>query len=171
MRAWLGPGFDDAGPVVRVTVSPAALFVVYLMLRSALDAVAVVSYNSRNNLVALAFFGAAAAISLGADLGRPVMCVAWSFAIGVAAQGVLTFATVHRLFGLRHPDYGLRVALPAALAAGAAGAALRPLVDGAPAELLWLIVVQAALAAAYVAVLIRARMPWTRLIADRLFER
>ena len=170
VRAWLGPGFDDAGAVVRVTVSPAALFVVYLMLRSALDAVAVVSYNSRNNLVALAVFAGVAAISLGADLGRPVMCVAWSFAIGVAVQGVLTFATVHRLFRLQHADYGLRVALPAALVAGAAGAALRPLVDGASAELVWLIVVQAVLAAAYLAVLIRARVPWTRLIADRLFQ-
>ena len=170
VRAWLGPGFDDAGDVVRVTVSPAALFVVYLMLRSVLDAVAVVSYNSRNNLVALAVFAAVAGISLGADLGRPVMCVAWSFAIGVAAQGALTLITVHRLFGLRGADYGVRIALPAALVAGAAGAAVRPLVDGAPAELLWLILVQVVLAAAFLAVLVRARMPWTRLIADRLFE-
>ncbi len=108
VRAWLGPGFDDAGAVVRVTVSPAALFVVYLMLRSALDAVAVVSYNSRNNLVALAVFAGVAAISLGADLGRPVMCVAWSFAIGVAVQGVLTLR--HRPPAVPAPARGLRAA-------------------------------------------------------------
>ena len=56
----LAPNFDDAGSVVRVTVTPAALFAVYLLLRSTLDAVEIRSYNSRNNLIALAVFGAVA---------------------------------------------------------------------------------------------------------------
>ena len=121
MRAGWGSGFDDAGAVVRVTVAPAALFVVYLMLRSALDAVAVNSYNSRNNLVALGRVRGGGGTVAGRGPGRPVMCVAWSFAVGVAAQGVLTFATVHRLFGLQRADYGLPVALPAALVGGRGG--------------------------------------------------
>ena len=53
---WLGPTFDDAGAVVRVVVTPAALYAGYLMLRNTLDAAAVRSYNSRNNLIALAVF-------------------------------------------------------------------------------------------------------------------
>jgi O-antigen/teichoic acid export membrane protein len=170
VRAWLGPGFDDAGSVVRATVAPAGLFVVYLMLRSALDAVAVTSYNSRNNLIALAVFAGVAAVSLGTDIASPVMCVAWSFAAGVATQGALTLATVHRHFGLTVSDYALGVALPAGLVTAAAGAALRPVVDGSGAELALLAAVQLVLAAAYFGVLVRAGVAWVRLIAERLFE-
>jgi O-antigen/teichoic acid export membrane protein len=168
--AWLGPDFDDAGSLVRVTVAPAAMFALYLMLRSVLDAVAVTSYNSRNNLIALAVFASVAAVMLGADLADPAMCVAWSFAAGVATQGALTLATVHRLFGLRAADYALGVALPAGLATAVAGAALRPLVDGSGAELALLVAVQLLLASAFVAALVRAQVGWTRLIAERIFE-
>jgi len=169
VRAWLGPGFDGAGAVVRVTVAPAAAFAVYLMLRSVLDAVAVTSYNSRSNLVAVAVFGLTACVSLGLDLGRPVMCVAWSFALGVATQGALTLATVHRMFGLRIADYGLRMAVPAALAAGVVGAALRPSIDGSSAELPLLVALQLVLATAFVGSQFAAGAGWTRLVSERMF--
>ena len=81
--AWLGSEFEDGGSVVTVTVAPAALFVVYLMLRSTLDAVAIKSYNSRNNLIALGVFALVAAALLGLDLVRPVMGVA----LGVRRRG------------------------------------------------------------------------------------
>ena len=43
-------------------MSPAALFVVYIMLRATLDAVAVKSYNWRNNLIAFAVLAVVAAV-------------------------------------------------------------------------------------------------------------
>ena len=131
---WLGPTFDDAGSVVRVTVTPAALFVIYLLLRKHLDAVEIRSYNSRNNLIALAVFGAVAASFLAFDVTSPVFCVAWAFSAGVTTQGALTFSRVHRLFSLRSSDYMLQVALPLGLVTGALGLAARPLVEGSGAR-------------------------------------
>jgi O-antigen/teichoic acid export membrane protein len=169
--AWLGDEFEGGGAVVTVTVAPTALFIVYLMLRSTLDAVAVKSYNSRNNLIALGVFVVVAAILLGFDLGRPVMGVAWAFAAGVATQGMLTFATVHNFFRVRWSDYGLQFTIPLGLGAGAIGLALRPAIDGSASPLLLLIALQAILGIAYFGALAIAPVGWPRLLAERFFDR
>lgn len=169
--AWLGPEFEEAGPVVAVTVAPAALFVVYLMLRSTLDAVAVKSYNSRNNLVALVVFALAAAVLLGFDVCRPVMGVAWAFALAVATQGLLTFITVHRFFAVRWEDYGLQYAVPLGLAAAAIGLLLRPAIEESSSPLLLLLLLQAMLGVAYFGGLVLSPVGWPRLLAARFFQR
>ncbi len=171
VAVWLGPTFDDAGEVVRVVVTPAALYAVYLMLRSSLDAAAVRSYNSRNNLIAFAVFAAVAASFLGLDVASPVFCVAWAFAAGVATQGALAFLSVHRLFSLQTPRTtccrspcrwgSLRV--PWDFAA-------RPLVEGSGVELLVLVALEAVLAGVYFGLLIRSRAGWVALVAERFFE-
>ena len=171
VRLWLGSAFEDAGAVVRVTVTPAALYVVYLMLRSTLDAVEVRSFNSRNNLIAFAVLVITAAAFLNWELASPIMCVSWAFSIGMLTQGALTFATVHRYFGLSHARYALGLALPPALAAGALGLAARPLVVGAPLELPVLVGLQLVLAGAYFWWLFHSRVGWTQLLAERLFQR
>ena len=171
VRIWLGSNFDDAGSVVTVTVTPAALFVVYLMLRSTLDAVEVRSFNSRNNLIALAVFGAVAAGFLALDVASPVFCVAWAFSAGVTTQGALTFLTVHRFFGLSLSAYMLQVALPLGLLTGALGLAARPLVEDSGAELALLIALQLVLGALYFGVLVQRRAGWVVLLRERLFQR
>lgn len=171
VRLWLGPEFNEAGSVVRVATAPVAAFAVYLMLRSALDAVAVKSYNSRNNLIALAIFGAVAAVLLAGGVTRPGMAVALAFAAGIVAQGALTLATVHSLFGLRSGDYSLGAAGTLGLATGVAGLAARPLIEDAGVALLLLAVLQGVLAVAYFAALFYLRVGWSRLLRERLFER
>jgi O-antigen/teichoic acid export membrane protein len=168
--AWLGDEFKDAGSVVTVTVAPAALYVVYLMLRSPLDAVAVKSYNSRNNLIALGIFGVVAALLLGLELVRPVMGVAWAFAAGVSAQGMLTLATVHRFFRVGWSDYGLRFTVPLGLATGIVGYLARPAVETGGSPLLLLIALELVLSLAYFGALALLPIGWTRLFAERFFD-
>lgn len=169
--AWLGPEFEGAGAVVTVTVAPAALYVVYLMLRSTLDAVAVKSYNSRNNIAALLAFVAVAAVLLLFDIGEPVMAVAWAFAAGLTTQGALTFATVHRIFSVRLTDYGVQYVLPLGLATGAIGLAVRPAIESSGSPLLLIIGLQLALGAAYFAAIAMSPLRWPRLLAERFFDR
>jgi O-antigen/teichoic acid export membrane protein len=170
VRAWLGEGFDDARTLVRIVVTPGALFVVYLMLRSTLDAAEVRSFNSRNSLLALLVFGVTLAAFLGLDVMDPALSVAWAFAAGLTAQGMLTFITVHRLFGLAGTDYGLHLALPLAVLAGLIGLAVRPLVDGSAAPLPLLVLLELALATAYFGLLWRARVGWARLVRERFLS-
>ncbi len=171
VRIWLGSTFDDAGSVVRVTVAPAALFAVYLLLRSTLDAVEIRSYNSRNNLIALAVFGAVAGSFLALDVASPVFCVAWAFTAGVSTQGALTFVTVHRIFSVPASAYMPQLALPLGLATGLLGLAARPLVEGSGAELALLLALELVLAAAYFGLLARAHAGWVVLLSERFFQR
>ena len=171
VRIWLGENFEDAGSVVRVTVAPAAMFAVYLLLRSTLDAVEVRSFNSRNNLIALATFAALATAFLTLDAMDPVFAVAWAFCAGVTVQGALTLWTVHRFFRVPPRAYTLGVALPAGIATGLAGLAARPLIDGASGELLLLLALEAVLAFAYFGALVWRGAGWVVLLRERLLSR
>ena len=171
VTAWLGESFDDAGSVVRVTVVPAALYVVYVILRSALDAAAVKSYNSRNSVIGLAAFGAVAGAGLALDLGRPVMAIAWAFAAGLVVQGLLTLVTVHRLFGVAPASYALHIVLPAGIVTGGLALAARQIVVDADSSLVWLAATELVLGGLYLAALVYGRVAWPRLLAARLFER
>lgn len=168
---WLGPGFDDAGPLVRVTVAPAALYVVYVMLRATLDAVAVKSYNSRNALIGFAVLALVAAALLWLDVARPALAVALAFAAAVSTLGVLTFVTVHHHFGVTRAGYELRLVLPLTLLTAALALVARPLVDEAPAPLLVLVVVELALAALFFGTLFARGAGWTKLLTSRFFQR
>jgi O-antigen/teichoic acid export membrane protein len=167
IRAWLGPPFEQAGTVVRVTVLGAPLFAYYLILRSSLDAVSVRSYNASSNIAGLAAFGGVAAILLSLELAQPAMCVAWAFSTGIAVQGLLTMHFVHRTFGIRRSDYSLATALPLGLLVAALGLATRPLIVDASPLLAWLAVLELGLGAAYFGGLWRARVPWARALALR----
>lgn len=171
VRAWLGSDFDEAGPVIRIVVLSAGVYVITIVVRSALDAAAVTAYNARNNLVSLALAALAAAVSLGADLGDPLECIAWSFTIGVACMGVLTLVVVVRVFGLPVRLLSLPAALGlGALAAAAAVAADRTVIgEGATAgDLALIAALELALAAGFVWGLIRAGAEWPSVIRARL---
>jgi O-antigen/teichoic acid export membrane protein len=162
VRAWLGPEFDQAGRVIRIVVLSAGIYVFNIVLRSALDAAAVTAYNARNNMMALAVATVAAVTSLGGGLGRPLECIAWSFTIGVACLGTLTLVSVVRVFGLVVAE----LALPLSLALAADSTVIG---DGASAADLGLIaVLELALAAGYVAGLVRSGVAWPGVLRARL---
>ena len=163
---WLGPEFDDAASVVRVTVSPAALFVVYIMLRATLDAVAVKSYNSRNNLIALRRAGRG-----GGRDARPRRRAPGD----VRGLGVRRWSgdaghphLPHRAPSVRTEGggYDLALALPLAALTAALGLAARPLIDDSSAALVLLLVLELALAAIFFGVLFWRRAPWTQMLGE-----
>ena len=89
---YLGPEFRAAAGVVRVIGLGAVPYVVYLLLRAALDAVTVTALNARNLLVGLAVFVILAA-ALPTTAGA-----AWALVAGLSVTGVLTvWDTFHRL--------------------------------------------------------------------------
>jgi O-antigen/teichoic acid export membrane protein len=171
VRAWLGSEFDRAGTVIRIVVLSAGVYVITIVVRSALDAAAVTAYNARNNMVSLAVAATAAVISLGADLGDPLECIAWSFTLGVACMGVLTLVAVVRVYGLSVT----RLTLPASLALGGLAAAAAVAADllvigsGASAgDLAMIALLEAVLAAGFLWGLVRAGAEWPRVLWSRV---
>ena len=86
-------------------------------------------------------------------------------------QGLLTIATVHNYFSVRWSDYGLQYTVPLGLAAGAIGLLAKPGIEGSGSPLLLLIGLELVLGAAYFAALALLSVGWTRLFAERFFER
>ncbi|HEX8743014.1 MAG TPA: lipopolysaccharide biosynthesis protein [Thermoleophilaceae bacterium] len=170
VRAWLGSEFDGAGRVIRIVVLSAGVYVITIVVRSALDAAAVTAYNARNNMISLAVAAVAAVVSLGADLGDPLECIAWSFTLGVACMGVLTLVVVVRVFDLPRSSLALRAALALGglAAAAAVGADLAVIGDGASAaDLAVIAALECLLAAGFVAGLVRAGAQWPRVLWAR----
>jgi O-antigen/teichoic acid export membrane protein len=172
-QGWLGSAFKDAGSIIRITMFPVAFYVFYLVLHTALDAAAVKSYNSRNRVIALTVAAGAAAITLSVGLGRPITAIAWSFAIGVLCLGLLTLRSVHTIFGLARSQYSVGPAVLLGVLAAAAGflarGALDP--DGSLSGLIPITGLELALAALYVAALVRAGVEWPLEVRKRIVRR
>jgi hypothetical protein len=173
VKAWLGPAFKPAGPVIRITLMPIAMYVFYLVLRSALDAAAVKAYNSRNNLISLAVASIVAAISLHFGIGRPIEAIAASFAAGILCLGALTIVSVHSLYRLRRSEYLFRACLALSVGTAIVGAVVR-LSIGSRTTLVSVLIIAAVeigLGAVYLIGLVRAGATWPSDIRDWMFRR
>lgn len=171
VRAWLGSEFDEAGTIIAITVFPAGVYVLNVVLRSALDAAAVTAYNARNNLVSLVVAATAVSVSLAGDLAAPLNCIAWSLALGVMCLGLLTLRSVNRVYGLRVTD----LSLPLALALGAVAAVAASLVhesligdDASLGALGVIAALELSLGGLYLAALMKAGVEWPRRLRDQL---
>ena len=173
-RSWLGPDFEEAGTVIRITVLPVALYVFFLVLRSSLDAAAVRAYNARNMMVAVAGAATAVTLALALDVGDPVEAIAACFALGLTTLGLLTLRSVDSLFGIRGSRRSVPVAIALSAATAAVAAAVRFGVTGADpplGALLGVLVLELALGAVYVLGLVRAGVSWPAAIRERLRPR
>jgi hypothetical protein len=167
VRIWLGDAFAPAEPVIRVTALGTGAYVCYLCIRSALDAVAVKSYNSRNNVIALATSVATAAVLLELTSTRPVLAVAWGLTAGLLVQGALAFLTAREIFAI--PGDRLHLALAASLGIAMAGVALavRSEIEASPGGLIAIGVLEVGLVGVYLAGLLRGGVAWPRALLRR----
>jgi O-antigen/teichoic acid export membrane protein len=161
-HAWLGPAFAGVGPTMRVMMLAAGPYLLYLLLRSPIDAVAVRAYNTENTLVAIVVFGGSAGVATQSNVDSAV-AVAAAFAIGLATLGVLSLRSASRLFGIALDDLQLGRGAIAAAIAGALGLLVRPAIaEGTPGlgTLAILGVAEMVLATVFVIVLHRLHVTW-----------
>jgi O-antigen/teichoic acid export membrane protein len=171
VRAWLGPSFVDAGTIITITVCPAGLFALSIIVRSALDAAAVKAYNSRNTLIALTAAAACVSAALAADVVDPVESIAASLVVGVTVLGVLTLISVHRLYRLHASAYALPASLALAGAATALALPVRFLVirdETSLRAVTMVALLECALTAGYLSEISRAGATWPGAIRRRL---
>jgi O-antigen/teichoic acid export membrane protein len=89
--AWLGPGYEEAVPLIRVMLLAVVPYLSYSLLRSVIDALHEEAVNAGNGFVAC---GVTAVLSVGFGL------VGWG-AFGLALAGSLGFVTLG-LLSVRH---------------------------------------------------------------------
>jgi O-antigen/teichoic acid export membrane protein len=173
-RGWLGPSFDEAGPIIRLTVFPVAFYICSIVLRSPLDAVAVTAYNSRNRLAGLAVAVVTGTLLLSLGVGDSIEAVALGFSSGLLAVGVLTFLTTRRIYAIPRSAWASWTALLLGVVTAAIGAAVRFLVVGSHASLPALalvVVLEGLLATGFVVGLARSGVEWPAEFRARLLRR
>jgi len=166
---WLGPGYEEAVPLVRILMLAVVPYLCYALLRSVIDGLEERAVNTQSMLVACAV---TVVLSLALGLGGlGVFGLAVAGAVGFVALGGLSVRYVWRTLGLGAGHLAAGLAVGANLVAGllAIGTRqwLREELHGLPllaAGLGWSL----ALLAGYLAVLRRARVRWVLEIEQRL---
>jgi glycosyltransferase involved in cell wall biosynthesis/O-antigen/teichoic acid export membrane protein len=96
-RLFLGPGFGDAAPLVRLMLPAALPYVVHVVLHAGNDAADARALNARSAYAGLAVFTGAAAAGWLAHGGVPALLAA--FVAGMCTLAAVTARSVFRLVG------------------------------------------------------------------------
>jgi O-antigen/teichoic acid export membrane protein len=95
VRVWLGPEYEPGVPVVRLVVLAVLPYLLFVTLRSVLDAVEERAVNS-NNLYAAIAVTVAGSLALGSRYGAEGLAAAMS--VGLVVLGALTWVAVRRRY-------------------------------------------------------------------------
>ena len=95
---WLGPGFSAAVPVMRIVFTSITFYVLYVAVRSVLDAVKVKPLNAINLFVSLGIFLLGTWILLFFDLFSPIISLSIAFTSGIMCLGLLTYVSIRRIY-------------------------------------------------------------------------
>ena len=169
-RIWLGPQYDDAVPVIRVIVIGVLPYLLFVTLRSIIDAIEEKAVNTTNLYASLAVTVVMALVL--ARLGYGAVGLAVATTLGFTLLGTLTFAALWRRvrFDTRPLLVPECLALNALLAVAAALArAWWYAHPGAMPLPLAIVVIESLASAAYVAALWKLRARWMGEVTRRVF--
>ncbi|MGH9404453.1 MAG: lipopolysaccharide biosynthesis protein [Terriglobia bacterium] len=126
VRVWVGPRFMGAIPVIRILVIAIPFYLLFIALRSVVNAASVTAYNTHNTLLsAIAFL---VFLGMAVKLAPPSLLI-WAIAAALTASlallAWLTARTVQRLYDLRLNWSGSALPLSLAGLLGAAGYAVQ----------------------------------------------
>ena len=167
---WLGPEYERVASLARIFVVGLVPYLLYVMLRSVIDAIEQRAINTYNLYVALAATLLAAPVLTAVGLGATGLAVATTF--GLATLGVRTVSYLYRQDWIAADRIHLKGCL--ALNTAAAGLVLgfKAAFGGSwttPLFLIMALALEIALALAYYALLRRMNIRWIVQLERRLF--
>ena len=170
IRLWVGPNFAGATRVVQLLILAVPFYFVYGGLRSVVDAAAIRAYNTRNILIALAFFAAGVAFARF-SLAQSYLLegLAASVVVAMAVLSWLTLRTIRRLFDLRVEWNRLLPGVGIALVLGATSFALQKAIHFQPNVAL-LLLYELVVSGIYFAALWALGSPWLRFMMQTMFS-
>ena len=169
---WLGAGYRDAIPLVRVLVLSVVPYLAYTALRSVIDGLEERAVNARNTYIAFSVTTGLSLVSGFAGFGALGLAIAGS--LGFALLGALSVLHLRRVLGLGTAELRLRAALAGNALASLASLALAALIAQGMGPAGRLSVGAAsgiALLLIYLMVLRRLGARWLLEVEHRLFPR
>jgi O-antigen/teichoic acid export membrane protein len=171
LRIWVGSGFHNAVPIVRI-LAVAIPFVFFpVALRSVIDAVSVKASNAHNLMISLVAMLVFIGISV-TTVPREFLLIALAFAtvLTVALLAGLTATTVRRLCQVKPVWRSVAESLVANILLFAIAAALRGVI-GAGTSLVRFIALEILICVVYLLVLLKRRPQWLEFIWQKSFLR
>ncbi|MGI8959167.1 MAG: lipopolysaccharide biosynthesis protein [Bryobacteraceae bacterium] len=171
LRVWVGSGFHNAVPIVRILAFAIPFVLFPVALRSVIDAVSVKASNAHNLLISLAAMLVFIAISV-VIAPRPFLLVALavSTVLTLALLAGLTAVTVRRLCQVKPVWRSLAESLLVNVLLFAVAAAMRGVV-GAGTSLVRFIALEIVICGVYLFVLVKRRPEWLQFIWQKSFLR
>jgi O-antigen/teichoic acid export membrane protein len=171
LRVWVGSGFHNAVPIVRILAFAVPFVLFPVALRSVIDAVSVKASNAHNLLISFAAMLVFIAISV-MMVPRAFLLIALAFStvLTLALLAGLTAATVRRLCQVRPVWKSLAESLVVNLLLFATAAAMRGVV-GAGTSLVRFIAFEVVICVVYLFVLVKRRPQWLQFIWQKSFLR
>ncbi len=160
IELWLGSGFLAATPVVRLTLLALPFYLIYVGLRSAINAASVRAYNTENVLLSLGLFLLAAlAVVKLAPAAHVLAGIALSQAAAMVPLGLVALATARRLYKLIWPHGSDLTRAAIAVGFGALAFLAREL-GGGKISLPRFLAIEVLTCAAFLGLLVALRTPW-----------
>jgi len=157
---WLGAEFGSATPVVRLTLLALPFYLIYVGLRSAIDAASVRAHNAENVLLSLGLFLVASlAVVKLVPTARLLEGIALSLVAAAVLLGSLTLITVRRLYALAWPPWRALADPGIAVSLGAIAFVARQ-VSGGEISLPRFLAIETLTCAAFLGLLMALRTPW-----------
>lgn len=102
VKFWLGSAFFDAIPVIRIVSIAIPFYVLYLALRSILDAVKVKPLNAINVSISLvSFMLIAGSLLFLFKFLNPIISLSIAFTSGLICLGTLTYISIRKIYPIK----------------------------------------------------------------------
>lgn len=163
---WLGEAYRPAIPIMQIILASTSGYVLYVCLRSAIDADEVKAINTRNIWLALAISLIVALILFALNLG--ILALAIGLAAGVGVLGLSTLSFVQRRFSLHCQGYHLGLAFMLNLTMGLIAYGFKWLIQPSFLALIYIVALEFLFIVIYGFVLKRKDVAWFKAITNRL---
>jgi len=168
IKFWLGSNFFDAVPIMRITFLAIPFYVLYLALRSILDAVRVKPLNAINLFVSLTLFLllAGGLLFLFKPL-TPIVSLSIAFTSGLMCLGILTYISVRKIYPekLKKDLNILGVSIILSLFLGGVTFLMKPLMAS---RFYYLIGFELLIGVIYLSILWVLKMEWIRQVPEKI---
>lgn len=169
VRFWLGDEFVEGVPIMRVVVLALPFHLVYVAMRSPIDAAVVKAVNARNLIASLAvFLVAAVAALLCRRMISPALGLGIAVTAGFCVLGFLTCLSAKRVYDIGLSFKSLLPVIPLTSVLGVAAWALKSFLLPGVAGIIQLAVFELCLLAIYVFLLDRCQIEWPGKFLDKI---
>lgn len=170
VRLWVGPRFTGHLLLIRLLVAAIPLYLVYLALRSVIDAASVKAYNARNITSTLVTFVVLALASLEfTPANGKLEGVSAALLASFLLLSYLTYRTAHQLYDLEPKWLNSAPGVITGVVLGGIGILVR-VAQGNYMPVTEFLTFELIASLAFLAVIYHLRTPWLMFIARTLFQ-